>query len=102
MPKVISRSIVCTDTKEKGEYEGDTPLYVYHCLCGQLALILGKLNGWALFGERIHRYLDLYISIDTTLDKLPLRRRDSSRVVDAAKNIHSVYCEAAGIINLKR
>jgi len=34
---------VCTDTKDKEEYEGDTPLYVYLCICGQLALILGEL-----------------------------------------------------------
>lgn len=43
MPKVISRSIVCTDTREKGEYEADIPLYVYTCVCGKMALILGKL-----------------------------------------------------------
>lgn len=37
---------MCTDTKDKEEYEGDTPLYVYLCICGQLALILGEL-GWS-------------------------------------------------------
>lgn len=53
MPKVISRSIVVTDTKDREEYKGDTPLYVFNCVCGNLALILGKLqqklrNRWAL------------------------------------------------------
>lgn len=41
MPKVISRSIVVTDTKDQEEYKGDTPLYVYNCVCGHLALIIG-------------------------------------------------------------
>ena len=41
MPKVISRSIVVTDTRDKEEY-GDASLYVYNCVCGNLALILGE------------------------------------------------------------
>ena len=41
MPKVVSQSIVCTDTQDKEEYCNDVPLYVYYCICGKLALIIG-------------------------------------------------------------
>jgi len=43
MPKVVSQSIVCTDTQDKEEYTNDVPLYVYYCICGKLALIIGKI-----------------------------------------------------------
>ncbi|XP_064394980.1 STING ER exit protein-like [Halichondria panicea] len=79
MPKVISRSIVVTDTKDKEEYKGDAPLYVYNCVCGHLALI-----------------------IDSTLDKLPLRKKDGARVVDVSKNANRVYCTPSGVTYLKR
>lgn len=100
MPKVISRSIVVTDTKDREEYKGDTPLYVFNCVCGNLALILGNNGteiacGWAL--TRIHFHF-----ADSTLDKLPLRRTDGARVLDVARNSHRVYCESAGIAYLKR
>ena len=98
MPKVISRSIVVTDTRDKEEYEADTPLYVYNCVCGTLALILGKffkrlsISWCALYG----------ILLDTTLDKLPLRKRDGARVVDTARNTGRVYSEPSGVTYLKR
>lgn len=65
MPKVISRSIVCSDvSKNEEELNDEKNLQVYHCICGELCLI-----------------------IDQSLDKLPFRRRDKSRVIDTSKHV---------------
>lgn len=72
MPKVVSRSIVCTD--QKPEPKDDSNLTVYYCWCGQIGLIL-----------------------DTKVHKLPLRERDGSRVIDTKKRNFKLSC-----IDLKR
>lgn len=63
MPKVVSRSIACSDTRKEENYNDDRSLNVYYCLCGQLFLI-----------------------IDCTLDELPFRQVDRSRILDGSKH----------------
>ena len=41
MPKIISRAIAVEDTAKKGS-KSDQALNLYYCLCGQMAVILGK------------------------------------------------------------
>lgn len=67
MPKVVSRSIVCTD--QRADNRNATALTVYYCWCGQVGLIL-----------------------DTKVHKLPLRQRDGARVIDSKKHSYKLSC----------
>ncbi|RWS16740.1 UPF0428 protein CXorf56-like protein [Dinothrombium tinctorium] len=79
MPKVISRSIACGDSRDEEEYSEEKVLNIYYCLCGQLTLIL-----------------------DCSLDKLPFRSLDKSRVVDGGKHAHKISCADDDIVYLRR
>lgn len=63
MPKIITGTMVCTDTKDQETYAESKPLHTYYCLCGQLILIL-----------------------DCPLQRLPLRKRDKARVIDKKRH----------------
>ncbi|KAI8117606.1 UPF0428 protein [Lucilia cuprina] len=79
MPKVVSRSIVCSDSKDQEEYNDETPLNIYYCLCGKLALIL-----------------------DCSIEKLPLRRTDGARVIDGKHHAHKLTYQDGEIIYIRR
>ena len=83
MPKIISKSIVCSDSSKerddfKHEYEEER-LKTFFCLCGQLSLILSEPE----------KTSDKNVSI---LEKLPLRKEDGARVLDSTKIAYKITC----------
>lgn len=67
MPKVVSRSIICTD--QKAEHQDESPFTPYYCWCGQIGLIL-----------------------DCKIHKLPKRKRDGAMVIDSRKHNFKLSC----------
>eukprot|EP00128_Syssomonas_multiformis_P012165 Colp12_sorted_trinity150504_noHs@15908 len=64
MPKVISRSVVSSNQGE----DRAAPLYVYHCNCGQLALIM-----------------------NVKMEKLARRKEDNSRVINSDHTLAKLH-----------
>ena len=86
MPKIVSRSIVVEDSASRRDKRGEAnnegeekPLQVYYCLCGQMAIVL-----------------------DRSLDSLPLRPCDGSRVLDPAKHTHKITPEYDEVVFIRR
>merc|ERR1712210_141763 len=64
-----------TNSKEREE----KPLQVYYCLCGQMAIVL-----------------------DRSLESLPLRPCDGSRVLDPTKHTHKITPEYDEVVFIRR
>nr|CAG4644417.1 EOG090X0H7H [Lepidurus arcticus] len=79
MPKIVSRSIVCSDSKDQEEYNQSTPLHPLYCLCGMMTLIL-----------------------DAPLEKLPLREKDGARVIDGKKHANKLTCDQGETVYIRR
>lgn len=78
MPKVVSRSIAVTDSRDSATAASD--LRIYYCLCGQMALIL-----------------------DCAINTLPLRPTDGARVLDPGKRAHRVKCsDGEDVVYIRR
>ncbi|XP_055330458.1 STING ER exit protein-like [Paramacrobiotus metropolitanus] len=67
------------DIQDQEEYEGDKPLNIYYCICGQMLCIL-----------------------DCPFEKLPLRSTDGSRVIDGAKHAYKLTCIDGEVVYLRR
>lgn len=98
MPKVVSRSIACSDTKDQEEYGDEKPLHIYYCICGQMTLILGKDNNDGITKNLII----MKILPDCSVEKLPLRKRDGARVLDGTNHAHKITCDTDETVFLKR
>lgn len=96
MPKVVSRSIACSDTKDQEEYSDEKPLHLYYCLCGQMTLILGKILPYYIVE------INYFLFTDCAIEKLPLRKRDGARVLDASNHAHKLICDTDETVYIKR
>ncbi len=76
---------VILDNDQEEVYEN--PPHIFFCLCGQMALILGKNRYYYLIFQ-IEDYL-----IDCALEYLPLRKRDRARVIDSKQHAHKKFCK---------
>ena len=55
MPKIISRSIAVEDSfKGKKDPKDDQALHLYYCLCGQMAVILGKFENFKFYLLKVY------------------------------------------------
>jgi hypothetical protein len=76
---------VILDNDQEEVYEN--PPHIFYCLCGQMALILGK-NQSFLYDIFYRKSF-----LDCALEYLPLRKRDQARVINSKQHAHKKFCK---------
>ena len=75
----ISKNERIFNKEEEKEESQETPLYIYYCICGQLALV-----------------------IDTSVEMLPLRPVDKARVIDNTRHAHKITAQDDETVYIRR
>lgn len=86
------------DIQDQEEYEGDKPLNIYYCICGQMLCILGKQR----LQQNQFPWVKTIVLSDCPQEKLPLRPTDGSRVIDGAKHAYKLICDDGEVVYLRR
>lgn len=68
----------------------------------QIINFQSSLTSWQCTDHGTELICNAILILDSSLDKLPLRRRDEARVIDAEKNVAKITCEPYETVHIRR